>query len=41
VLEAANEQLAEKLKKDTDDLLNKVLYTTSMRMKNGFFLSDN
>lgn len=41
VLEAANQQLADKLKKDTDDLLDKILYSVSMKMRNGFFLSDN
>lgn len=41
VLEAANQKLADRLKKDTDSLLDKILYGISMRMHNGFFLSDN
>ena len=40
-LEEANQALADKLRADTDKLLDEVLYTTSMKMHNGFFLSDN
>ena len=40
VLEAANQELADRLKADTDALLDSVLYTRSMAMKNGFHLSD-
>lgn len=40
VLTAANERLAERLKAETDKLLDTVLYATSMKMKNGFHLSD-
>lgn len=40
-LEEANQSLADKLRADTDTLLDEVLYTTSMKMHNGFFLSDN
>lgn len=40
-LEEANQALADRLQKDTDDLLGKVLYTVSNQMRNGFFLSDN
>ncbi|MDO5695049.1 MAG: dipeptidase, partial [Aeriscardovia aeriphila] len=41
LLEAANNKIATQLKKDTEALLDSVLYTTSMHMRNGFFLSDN
>ena len=41
VLAAANETIAQQLKDNTDDLLNSVLYTVSMGMKNGFNRSDN
>ena len=40
-LEQANEGLAEELKRATEELLGKVLYTTSCAMKNGFAMSDN
>lgn len=40
-LETANQTVADKLRHETDDLLDKVLFTTSMKMRNGFFLSDN
>lgn len=40
VLEAANQALADKLKVDTDKLLDSVLFTRSMAMKNGFHMSD-
>lgn len=41
LLQAANNKIATQLKKDTEALLDSVLYTTSMHMRNGFFLSDN
>ena len=40
-LAKANEGMAAKLKKETDSLLDTVLYITSMRMKNGFNRSDH
>ena len=40
VLAAANETMAAQLKAETDKLLDSVLYTTSMNMKNGFHMSD-
>ena len=40
VLAAANETMAAQLKEETDKLLDSVLYTTSMNMKNGFHMSD-
>ena len=39
VLAAANETMAAQLKAETDKLLDSVLYTTSMNMKNGFHMS--
>ncbi len=36
----ANEEIAEMVKEQTDDLLNKVLLTVSLNMKNGFARSD-
>ncbi len=41
ILAAANESMATQLRKHTDDLLDKVLYITSMKMKNGFNRSDH
>lgn len=41
ILEAANQDLADRLRKETDDLLGEVLYTASMAMRNGYHLSDN
>ena len=41
LLEAANERVAERLREETDKLLGKVLYTSSMKMRNGFSLSDH
>lgn len=41
LLEKANEDFSQVVKRETDDLLAKVLYTTSMGMKNGFHLSDH
>ena len=40
VLAAANETMAAQLKEETDKLLDSVLYTTSMNMKNGVHMSD-
>ncbi|OZG62035.1 peptidase C69 [Bifidobacterium lemurum] len=40
ILAAANQELADKLKADTDKLLDSVLFTRSMAMNNGFHLSD-
>ena len=40
VLEEANQALADRLKADTDALLDSVLFTRSMAMKNGFHMSD-
>ena len=34
------ETMAAQLKEETDKLLDSVLYTTSMNMKNGFHMSD-
>ncbi|MBW3093485.1 C69 family dipeptidase [Bifidobacterium sp. 82T10] len=39
-LAAANQRMADVLKDETDQLLDSVLYTVSMKMKNGFHLSD-
>ena len=41
ILEAANDSMAQVLRRETDALLGKVLYTTSCAMKNGFAMSDN
>lgn len=41
LLAASNNELADKLKKETEGLLDSVLYTTSMRMRNGFNRSDH
>ena len=41
VLEAANEDFCHVLKERTEDVLGKVLYTTSCSMRNGFAMSDN
>lgn len=38
--EATNAAVADECRRQTDELLNKVLYETSMRMKNGFSRSD-
>ena len=40
-LAAANAQLCDTLKAETEKLLGQVLYTTSCAMKNGFAMSDN
>ncbi|MBM6866987.1 C69 family dipeptidase [Collinsella tanakaei] len=40
-LAAANDRMAADLKRETEDLLGKVLYTTSLAMKNAFAMSDN
>lgn len=41
MLEQANDRMAADLKRETEDLLGRVLYTTSCAMKNGFAMSDN
>ncbi|BDR55321.1 dipeptidase [Bombiscardovia apis] len=41
VLEAANESMASQLRKETDDLLGKVLYTVSLKMRNAYHMSDH
>ncbi len=41
LLEKANQEMSDFLKEKTDDLLDKVLYTASCEMKNGFAMSDN
>ena len=38
--QTANQEIADMAKQHTDDLLNKVLYTASMGMKNSFSRSD-
>lgn len=40
VMVAANQRLADDLKVETDKLLDSVLFTRSMAMKNGFHMSD-
>ena len=40
-LAEANDRMAADLKRETEDLLGKVLYTTSLAMKNAFAMSDN
>ena len=40
ILAAANQTMADQLKEETDKLLDSVLYTASMNMKNGFHMSD-
>ncbi len=40
ILAAANRTMADQLKEETDKLLDSVLYTASMNMKNGFHMSD-
>lgn len=40
-LTACNQQLADKARELTDDLLSKVLFSASMEMKNGFARSDS
>ena len=40
-LARANQKMADCLKRETDDLLAKVLYATSCGMRNGFAMSDN
>ena len=40
ILAAANQTMADQLKEETDKLLDSVLYTRSMEMKNGFHMSD-
>ncbi|MCI1650082.1 C69 family dipeptidase [Bifidobacterium tibiigranuli] len=41
ILAAANQAMADQLKAQTDELLDAVLYITSMKMSNGFNRSDN
>ena len=41
ILEKANEECADYLKQETDKLLDQVLLTTSLLMRNGFRLSDH
>ncbi len=41
LLEEANEEMARVLKRETEDLLGRVLFTTSLAMKNAFAMSDN
>ncbi len=41
ILAVANQTMADTLKRETDALLDSVLYTTSMKMSNGFSRSDN
>ncbi len=40
MLAAENDRLAGEIKEQTEDLLNKVLYTTSLKMRNAFSRSD-
>ena len=40
-LEKCNQQIADMAKQETDRLLDKVLYTASLNMKNKFAMSDN
>ena len=40
ILAAANQTMADQLKEETEKLLDSVLYTRSMGMKNGFHMSD-
>ena len=39
--EACNQAIADECRRETDDLLGKVLFETSMQMRNGFSRSDN
>ena len=41
VLATANDDLARKLKKETEKLLDSALFTSSLAMKNHFAMSDN
>ncbi len=40
-LEPCNQAIADECRRETDELLSKVLYESSMRMRNGFARSDN
>ena len=40
-LASCNQAIADECRRETDDLLDKVLYEASMRMRNGFSRSDN
>lgn len=41
ILKTANQDMADELRKRTDALLGEVLFTVSMKMRNGYHLSDN
>ena len=41
LLAEANDRMVERVQRETDNVLAKVLYTTSCAMKNGFAMSDN
>ncbi|TCD54524.1 C69 family dipeptidase [Alloscardovia theropitheci] len=41
ILETANQAVCDMVQRETNDVLSKVLYTTSMSMKNAFSMSDN
>lgn len=41
MLATANDDLARKLKKETEKLLDSALFTSSLAMKNHFAMSDN
>ncbi|RBP99466.1 C69 family dipeptidase [Bifidobacterium xylocopae] len=41
VLRAANEAMADQVRRETDDLLGKVLYTVSLKMRNAYHMSDH
>ncbi|MFD0704381.1 C69 family dipeptidase [Alloscardovia venturai] len=41
ILEAANQSISDIVERETNDVLSKVLYTTSMSMHNAFSMSDN
>ena len=40
-IDLLNQELADMLKKETIDVINKLIYSSSMEMKNGFSRSDN
>ena len=40
ICKEANQTMADQLKEETEKLLDSVLYTRSMEMKNGFHMSD-
>lgn len=41
ILEAANESMAQQLRHETDDLLADVIHIVSLKMRNGYHMSDN